>query len=121
MNSERWIAIVCLYACGASQQVEPKTIVIGAVPTTSDQKFIKSWSPTFETFLNEEVGKIYVPPLSFSLVTLNMSSAFDAVSKDSVDFIFANPSLYACLDYEYSGPAIQAIQLPVNRDSTAHT
>ena len=99
----RWFAIV-VYLCGASQQAEPKNaVIIGAVPTTSDKVFIQSWGPTFETFLNQEVGNTFVPPLSFSLVILNASSAFDAVLEERVDFVFANPSLYACLDFEFSG------------------
>ncbi len=79
-------------------------IVVGAVPTSAEVEFLIEWRPTFEGFLNEEVGKHFIQPVSFSLVVLNLSSAFDAISEGTIDFIFANPSLYSCLDPEFSGP-----------------
>ncbi len=79
-------------------------IVVGAVPTSAEAEFLAAWRPTFEAFLNEEVGKHFMQPVSFSLHVLNLSSVFDAVSEGKIDFIFANPSLYSCLDPEFSGP-----------------
>jgi hypothetical protein len=81
-------------------------VIVGAVPTSAEAEFLVAWGPTFEGFLNEEVGKHIIHPVSFSLVVLNLSSAFDLISNGKIDFIFANPSLYSCLDPEFSGPAL---------------
>ena len=78
-------------------------IIIGAVPASGDAEFKALWSPTFEAYLNNKIGNTSTPPVSFSLVILNLSTAFNAVQKHEIDFIFINPSLYSCLDLEYSG------------------
>ena len=78
-------------------------IIVGGVPNSAEVEFLIAWRPTFERFLSEEVGRRFMQPVSFSLVVLNLSSVFDALSEGKVDFIFANPSLYSCLDPEFSG------------------
>jgi hypothetical protein len=95
------IFMLCLSVANAANA--PIQFVVGAVPTTSELEFSMAWRPTFEKYLSEEVGKRFNRPVSFSLVVLNVSYAFDAVSEGKIDFIFANPSLYSCLDAEFSG------------------
>ena len=101
----RFFTVLCvLYSVRMGSTLNiPARLVVGAVPTISEADFKTLWRPTFETFLNQEVGSTFAPPVSFSLVVLNLSSAFDAVSKNEIDFIFVNPSLYSCLDLEFSG------------------
>jgi hypothetical protein len=77
---------------------------IGGVPLESSAGFLTLWRPTFETYLSETVGIKYSPPLRFSLITLTLSTAFDMVEAGNVSFVFSNPSLFSCLQAEYSGP-----------------
>ena len=84
----------------------PLNISIGAVPTTSSNQFLENWRPTFETYLNEKVGMQFMPAITFTLQVFNHSTIFDAVKRGHLDFVFANPAVYACLDAESSGQQI---------------
>jgi hypothetical protein len=81
-------------------------IIIGGVPLGSSSSFLKLWKPTFERYLFDTVGQQYDPPLNFSLIPLTLSNAFQMVDDGNVHFIYSNPSLYSCLEYEYSGLTI---------------
>ena len=101
---QSFIAIVLLTA-GALASSIPKdgVILVGGVPIESNAAFLSSWQLTFESYLTDVVGKKYSPPLQFSLVLLNLTSAFDILQASKVHFVFANPSLYSCLEAEFSG------------------
>ena len=78
-------------------------VIIGGVPLGSSSDFLKLWQPTFEAYLSETVGIKYSPPLRFSLIVLTLSNAFDMVEAGKVNFVYSNPSLFSCLQSEYSG------------------
>ncbi len=80
-----------------------RTISIGAVPITSDTAFLSAWKPTFEDYLSDTVGQFFVPPARFEIVLLTLTSVFDAVKEKSIEFVFVNPSLFSCLESEFSG------------------
>jgi hypothetical protein len=78
-------------------------VIIGGVPLGSSSEFLRLWRPTFEAYLSEIVGIKYSPPIRFSLITLTLSTAFDMVEAGKVNFVYSNPSLFSCLEAEYSG------------------
>jgi hypothetical protein len=84
-----------------SSQINP--IVVGGVPLGSSSSFVLSWKPTFEKYLFDTVGLKYDPPLNFSLIPLTLSNSFQMIDEGKVHFIYSNPSLYSCLETEYSG------------------
>jgi hypothetical protein len=79
----------------------PETI--GVVPVTSDAEFLKTWRSTFEDYLSDTAGREMDPEARFEIVLLSLTSVFDAVNQSSIDFLFINPSLFSCLEIEYSG------------------
>ena len=100
--------VVCIFfLCIAKlsyTQNESTQIVIGAVHTGSELEFYQSWKVTFEVFFATYFkSKSEFSGVIFSLKLFNLSSVFDAVSKGELDFVFANPSVYSCLDIEFSG------------------
>jgi hypothetical protein len=102
------VSFVCLIQFGLPSNVKAEEqpslrILVGAVPLSSAEEFFHAWRPTFETLLTEKVRKRLNTQISFSLVMLNLSSVFDAVANKEVDFVFANPSIYSCLDIEFTG------------------
>jgi hypothetical protein len=79
------------------------TIVIALVAQQIEEASFLSWSPTFEKYLSDSVGKQYVPSLDFSLILLSPISVRPAIEAGTVHFFFASPSVFACLEVEYSG------------------
>jgi hypothetical protein len=80
-----------------------RKLLIGVVPVTSDVEFLKIWRSTFEDYLSDTAGRDLDPEARFEIVLLSLTSVFDAVKKNSIDFLFVNPSLFSCLEIEYSG------------------
>jgi hypothetical protein len=80
-----------------------RPIIIGAVPIGSNEAFSTAWKPTFENYLTDTVGVKYNPPLNFTFVSLTTTALFDMAGSGNVDFIYSNPSVYACLESEYAG------------------
>ena len=80
-------------------------IVVGVISSGefSESNVRSLWGPTFETLLSESVGRKLSPPRNFSIVLLDIATSFPMVEEKNVDFIFATPSLFACLEAEYSG------------------
>ena len=87
-------------SCSARDQ---GVVVVGGVPLGTSENFLSLWKPTFEKYLTDTVGSNRSPPLQFSLVPVSLTSIFDAVETGKLDFVYANPSLYSCLEAEYSG------------------
>lgn len=71
--------------------------IIGVIFTPSDGSYMDSLRPTFETFLSEQIGQ------NFSMLQLTRTESFDAVGNNSIDFVFADPSTFVCLESEFSG------------------
>jgi hypothetical protein len=76
--------------------------IIGVIFTPSDGSYMDSLRPTFETFLSEQIGQ------NFSMLQLTRTESFDAVGNNSIDFVFADPSTFVCLESEFSGLQICA-------------
>jgi hypothetical protein len=89
--------------CGS--YLNRSNIVVGVVSTGefSEAKLQAEWGPTFETYLTESVGLHLIPPRNFSLVLMSIANAFDMVDEKEIDFIFATPSIFSCLELENSG------------------
>ena len=96
-------------ACGS--YLNGSNIVVGVVSTGefSEAKLQAEWGPTFETYLTESVGRQLVPPRNFSLVLLSIQGAFELVDQKAIDFIFATPSIFSCLELENSGKPFAAL------------
>jgi hypothetical protein len=80
-------------------------VVVGVVSTGDiTNKILKQqWAPTFETLLTEKVGRYLDPPRNFSLLLLDIPTAFEMVESKSVDFLYSTPSFFFCAEVEYSG------------------
>ncbi len=89
--------------CGS--YLNGSNIVVGVVSTGefSEARLQEVWGPTFETYLTESVGRRLDPPRNFSLVLMSIHVAFEMVDEKSIDFIFATPSIFSCLEMENSG------------------
>lgn len=47
---------------------------------------------------------------TFRLVYLDFTTVFDAVANREVDLVFANPSLYACLEREFRASPVASLR-----------
>lgn len=71
-------------------------------------KAFDEFNATFATFLNEDVGRrVYSSAVTFELVPIEFGNqALDDVNPDNVDFVFANPSMFSCIESRYRASAI---------------
>ena len=91
-----------------SSYVNGTDIIVGVV-TTGDitQKILQEkWVPTFKVFLTGSVGKNLNPPRNFSVVLLDIPTAFQMVNQKAIDFLFSTPSFFSCVESENSGHRI---------------
>jgi hypothetical protein len=89
--------------CYESTVAGHRVIKVAGVPIGPTNEFLLTWRPTFEQYLSDTVGKNHNPPLVFSLVSSTLSDVFDIVNAGKVHFVYSNPSLYSCLEAEFSG------------------
>jgi hypothetical protein len=82
-----------------------KDVVVGVVSTgdITEEILQQQWAPTFQTLLTEKVGQFLDPPRNFSLVLLDIPTAFERVGQRSVDFLYSTPSFFYCVQSENSG------------------
>ncbi len=97
------VLIVVLSLNFSHSALTTRKLLIGVVPVTSDNDFLSTWRTTFEDYLSDTAGRDLDPNARFEIVLLTLTSVFDAVNQNSIDFLFVNPSLFSCLEIEYSG------------------
>ncbi len=66
---------LCVQASLCQLPSYPKeTVTIGGYVGGSADELILNWSPIFETYLTQEVGSLYSPPIQFKLIPVDYTS-----------------------------------------------
>ena len=85
------ILFICQYIVTFKADVTNKTdYFIGGFNTFTQDDFMSYFTPLFETYLNENVGILYNPKISFHLVPFDFTEsnrAKDIVNAGLVDFV----------------------------------
>eukprot|EP00241_Pyramimonas_parkeae_P007777 CAMPEP_0114267824 /NCGR_PEP_ID=MMETSP0058-20121206/25555_1 /TAXON_ID=36894 /ORGANISM="Pyramimonas parkeae, CCMP726" /LENGTH=147 /DNA_ID=CAMNT_0001385809 /DNA_START=293 /DNA_END=733 /DNA_ORIENTATION=+ len=83
-------------------------IVIGGLGFQDEGTLYAQWNDTFSAYLSEVVGPKF--GVTFKLVNLNFITTYKAVERREVDMVYTNPSVYACLEREYSATPIVSLR-----------
>ncbi len=85
------LGLLIMAACGTSSSVPVKTeYVIGAWGPGEWDTNYRKWEPIFETYLTENVGRLFDPPISFKLVAVDQSnetSNQEMIRAGKIDFL----------------------------------
>ena len=98
--------ILCPDTFGAETPC-PKEVVIGVLATCSPKDCAIQWESTAQ-FLSH-----VVPGVQFTIRPLTYEEVFPVVEGGEVDFLVANPALYAACEHSYE---VTRIATPVGRD-----
>jgi hypothetical protein len=72
-------------------------------------KDLEEYSTLFNDYLTKTAGRRFDPPLEFEMVPLTFDAIMDTASRKSIDFVFANPSIYSCLGIEIGASALATV------------
>ena len=61
---------------------------------------------TYVDYLTATAGQRFDPPLAFELKPLNFGSIFTDTAAGLVDFIYANPSAFSCIESEFTAHSL---------------
>ena len=61
---------------------------------------------TFETYLNEVVGKRWDPPISFKMVVTDNPLRDWIDQREEVDFMYSDTGIYSCIATEVGAQAL---------------
>lgn len=87
---------------------ERPSIRIGVLANRGDDICLQEWGPTAD-YLAEELS-----PLKFEIVPLGFDEIVEAVTKRQIDYVSANPSYYALLEYRGLAHRIATLQIPAD-------
>lgn len=94
----------------ATDESEPiKTYQVGVLAIRGFDAAYAEFNATFSTYLTLTAGRAFSPPIAFQLRPLNFISLFGDVQIQplpAVDFIYVNPSAYACIESEFSAHSL---------------
>ena len=94
----------------ATDDSEPvKTYQVGVLAIRGFDAAYAEFNATFSTYLTLTAGRAFSPPIAFQLRPLNFISLFGDVQIQplpAVDFIYVNPSAYACIESEFSAHSL---------------
>lgn len=66
----------------------------------------EEYARTFVDYLSLTAGRELDPPARFELVAALPSEAYETLIPPHVDFLFANPAVFACLESEYGARSL---------------
>jgi hypothetical protein len=86
-------------------QAHAKVYTFYGVAGLSEEQFLNQWSPTFETYLSEEVSKT-IPNTTFKLKATQQDMLQEKVENGEADFLFAGKAdfLFIAHAVVYLGP-----------------
>ncbi len=75
------------------------TYVIGASPIWGVDRLFAEFNATFETYLTEQVGRKFDPPISFKLVAVDTDqwhTGAEMIHQEKIDFIYTGAAMMSC-------------------------
>ena len=77
------------------------TYVIAGMTTGDGSTWPARYKPTFETYLNSEVGTKFTPPINFVLKAVDSVDIFTLAGSGMADFVYPTSGIFSCLDSEF--------------------
>lgn len=74
---------------------------VGVLAIRGREIALQSFNSTFSTYLSHVVGNVKGVPVSFELVAIEFQEGINPINEfrpSNVDFAFANPSIFSCLE-----------------------
>eukprot|EP00980_Cylindrotheca_fusiformis_P014254 scaffold3774_cov126-Cylindrotheca_fusiformis.AAC.4 len=94
----------CTYGFQRFNEYSQKNVYnIGVHAPSGIEKAWKQFNLTFETYLNEAVGKRFDPPIEFKMKPTEYPLHSWIDNKDDVDFMYSDTGLYSCIGTEIGG------------------
>ena len=104
------VSMTSLSPGGGSSGEPVKTYQVGVLAIRGFPAAYAEFNTTFSTYLTLAAGAAFDPPIAFQLRPLNFISLFGDVQIEqptpAVDFIYVNPSAYACIESEFSAHSL---------------
>jgi hypothetical protein len=94
--------MLCAAHTAFTVTITPRPVYIGVVPTSFENVLMEKFRPTFQDFLSATMSENVV------VVSLSRTEAFEALQNKTIEFIFADQSVFACLESEFSGQHVYA-------------
>ncbi len=100
---------------------------VGVLSIRGPAQAYTEWNQTFNPYLSETAGKMFDPPLTFSMEALDFVTLYTSVSffilffclhhalcanqwrqveTKQLDFIYVNPSAYSCIESEHGASSL---------------
>lgn len=71
---------------------------------------VDEFRATFSDYLSEAVGKqFFDPPISFEMIPFEFGDVLRDLQNESIDFVFANPSVFACVEAESGASSLATV------------
>ena len=79
---------------------------VGVLAIRGEEAAYREFNSTFNAYLSKVAGSKFDPPIQFEMKAWNFTDAFTDSENASVDFIYANPSLFSCIESEYEARSL---------------
>ena len=83
-----------------NKHTQKQVYTIGVHATAGIEKAMHEYNMTFETYLNEVVGKRWDPPIEFKMKATEYPLLSWIDLKEEVDFMYSDTGLYSCIGTE---------------------
>eukprot|EP00980_Cylindrotheca_fusiformis_P014237 scaffold3757_cov96-Cylindrotheca_fusiformis.AAC.1 len=103
---QQWTAggLNCTYGFQEfNKHVQKQVYNIGVHAPSGIEKAWDQFNLTFETYLNEAVGKRFDPPIEFKMKPTEYPLLSWIDNKEDVDFMYSDTGLYSCIGTEIGG------------------
>ncbi|CAJ1959518.1 unnamed protein product [Cylindrotheca closterium] len=80
--------------------------VVGVLAIRGFEAARADYTKIFADYLTASAGQRFDPPITFKMEPLNFVTLFSSVEERTVDFIYANPSAYSCIESEYEAHSL---------------
>lgn len=88
---------------------EKRVYRVGVLANRGVETAYDEFSDTFADYLSITVGESYNPPVAFEMVAVEFGDALRELQRDSIDFTFANPSVFSCVESESGASSLATI------------
>jgi hypothetical protein len=83
-----------------NEMTQKKTYYVGVHAPTGVETAFTEFNMTFETYLNEAVGKRWDPPIEFKMKATNNPLRDWLDNGEEVDFMYTDTGIYSCIGTE---------------------
>ena len=79
---------------------------VGVLANRGIERAFEQYNKIFAEYLTATVGQRFEPSVEFEMVPVTFQSVFDEAERGDVDFMFASPSPFACVEAQYGAQSL---------------